>query len=60
MKSRVRGANGIRHRRNNPAVTVGELNHVVVPGEVLITVHAAGVNPRDWYLQEGYKMLPNE
>jgi NADPH:quinone reductase-like Zn-dependent oxidoreductase len=32
----------------------------VAPGEVLIKVHAVGVNPPDWYLREGYKMLPPE
>jgi NADPH:quinone reductase-like Zn-dependent oxidoreductase len=30
------------------------------PGEVLIRVHAVGINPPDWYLREGYKMLPPE
>ncbi|OON38952.1 NADPH:quinone reductase [Izhakiella australiensis] len=29
-------------------------------GEVLIEVHAAGINPPDWYLREGYNMLPAE
>jgi len=29
-------------------------------GEVLVQVHAAGINPPDWYLREGYKMLPPE
>ncbi|MDI3382601.1 NADP-dependent oxidoreductase [Xenophilus aerolatus] len=28
------------------------------PGEVLIRVHAVGLNPPDLYLREGYKMLP--
>lgn len=28
------------------------------PGEVLIRVHAVGLNPPDWYLRDGYKMLP--
>ncbi|WP_244433888.1 NADP-dependent oxidoreductase [Azospirillum sp. B506] len=28
------------------------------PGEVLIRVHAVGVNPPDWYLRDGYRMLP--
>ena len=27
-------------------------------GEVLIRVHAVGVNPPDWYLREGYASLP--
>lgn len=30
------------------------------PGEVLIRVHAVGINPPDWYLREGYKTLPPE
>jgi NADPH:quinone reductase-like Zn-dependent oxidoreductase len=30
------------------------------PGEVLVRVHAIGVNPPDWYLREGYKALPPE
>jgi NADPH:quinone reductase-like Zn-dependent oxidoreductase len=30
------------------------------PGEVLVRVHAVGVNPPDWYLVGGYKMLPPE
>ncbi len=30
------------------------------PGEVRIRVHAVGINPPDWYLREGYKMLPPE
>jgi NADPH:quinone reductase-like Zn-dependent oxidoreductase len=29
-------------------------------GEVLIRVHAVGVNPPDWYLREGYASLPPE
>lgn len=32
----------------------------VRPGEVLVRVHAAGLNPPDWYLREGYKALPPE
>ena len=35
---------------------VPELN----AGEVLVRVHAVGINPPDWYLREGYKMLPPE
>ncbi len=30
------------------------------PGEVLVRVHAIGINPPDWYLRDGYKMLPAE
>ncbi len=29
-------------------------------GEVLVRVHAVGINPPDWYLRDGYKMLPLE
>ncbi len=35
---------------------VPELN----AGEVLVRVHAVGINPPDWYLRDGYKMLPPE
>jgi NADPH:quinone reductase-like Zn-dependent oxidoreductase len=27
-------------------------------GEVLVRVHAVGINPPDWYLRDGYRMLP--
>lgn len=30
------------------------------PGEVLVRVHAIGINPPDWYLRDGYQMLPPE
>ena len=29
-------------------------------GEVLVRVHAVGLNPPDWYLRDGYRMLPPE
>jgi NADPH:quinone reductase-like Zn-dependent oxidoreductase len=32
----------------------------VGPGEVLVRVHAVGLNPPDWYLRDGYKTLPPE
>ncbi|MFD4636387.1 NADP-dependent oxidoreductase [Lentzea sp. NPDC058436] len=30
------------------------------PGEVLVRVHAVGVNPPDWYLREGLEVMPPE
>lgn len=30
------------------------------PGEILVRVHAIGLNPPDWYLRDGYKSLPPE
>ena len=30
------------------------------PGEVLVRVRAVGINPPDWYLRDGLKMLPPE
>lgn len=32
----------------------------VGPGEVLVRVHAVGVNPPDWYLRDGMSNLPPE
>lgn len=29
-------------------------------GDVMVRVHAVGLNPPDWYLREGYRMLPPE
>lgn len=31
---------------------------VLKPGEVLVRVHAVGINPPDWYLRDGYRSLP--
>jgi NADPH2:quinone reductase len=33
---------------------------VVGPGEALVCVHAAGINPPDLYLRDGYRALPPE
>jgi NADPH:quinone reductase-like Zn-dependent oxidoreductase len=33
---------------------------VLKPGEVLIRVHAVGLNPPDWYLRDGFTSLPPE
>ncbi|MBW9055309.1 NADP-dependent oxidoreductase [Rhizobium mesosinicum] len=30
------------------------------PGEVLVRVHAIGINSPDWYLRDGYRALPPE
>ncbi len=30
------------------------------PGEVLVRVHAAGLNPPDWYLRDGLTRMPGE
>ncbi len=30
------------------------------PGEVLVRVHAVGINPPDWYLRDGLEALPAE
>ena len=30
------------------------------PDEVLVRVHAVGINPPDWYLRDGYTILPPE
>jgi len=32
----------------------------LAPGEVLVRVHAVGLNPPDWYLRDGYRALPPE
>ncbi|MDR6954628.1 NADPH:quinone reductase-like Zn-dependent oxidoreductase [Ancylobacter sp. 3268] len=48
------------HAFGGPEVLAYEdaLKPVIGAGEVLVRVHAVGVNPPDWYLREGYKMLP--
>ncbi len=55
--------NAIRqHEFGGPEVLLYE--NAPVPGlnagEVLVRVHAVGINPPDWYLRDGYKMLPPE
>ncbi|QDD65834.1 NADP-dependent oxidoreductase [Herbaspirillum seropedicae] len=51
-----------QHAFGGPEVLRYEDAHVpeLQPGEVLVRVHAVGLNPPDWYLREGYKMLPPE
>lgn len=51
-----------QHQFGGPAVL--RLEDAPLPalqaGEVLVRVHAVGINPPDWYLREGYTMLPPE
>ncbi|VVE61253.1 NADPH:quinone reductase [Pandoraea captiosa] len=51
-----------QHAFGGPEVLRYEDAPMPVPksGEVLVRVHAIGINPPDWYLREGYKMLPPE
>tara|TARA_R110002020_G_scaffold143867_10_gene316666 strand:- start:390 stop:1385 length:996 start_codon:yes stop_codon:yes gene_type:complete len=50
------------HAFGGPEVLVYEdaPRPVTGPDEVLVRTHAVGLNPPDWYLREGYKMLPPE
>lgn len=45
------GGPDVLHYEDAPAPTLR-------PGEVLVRVHAVGVNPPDWYLRDGYRSLP--
>lgn len=51
-----------QHEFGGPEVLVYE--DAPIPGlnagEVRVKVHAIGLNPPDWYLRDGYKMLPPE
>lgn len=51
-----------QHKFGGPEVLVYE--DAPIPelnaGEVRVKVHAIGLNPPDWYLRDGYKMLPPE
>lgn len=47
------GGPDVLRYEDTPVPTLGS-------GEVLVRVHAVGLNPPDWYLREGYKMLPPE
>ncbi|GAA2470462.1 NADP-dependent oxidoreductase [Winogradskya humida] len=50
------------HEPGGPEVL--QYDDVLVPeigaGEVLVRVHAVGINPPDWYLREGLKVMPPE
>ena len=50
------------HEFGGPEVLVCEYapKPELEPGEVLVRVRAVGLNPPDWYLRDGYKMLPSE
>lgn len=70
MKQVENNVNKIKNERMMKAIRVHEFGGPEVlryedaplpglkPGEVLVHVHAVGINPPDWYLREGYKMLP--
>ncbi|MBF7978792.1 MULTISPECIES: NADP-dependent oxidoreductase [Rahnella] len=47
------GGPDVLHYEDAPVPEIG-------PGEVLVRVHAVGVNPPDWYLRDGYSALPPE
>lgn len=51
-----------QHEFGGPEVLVYEdaTKPELKPGEVLVRVHAIGINPPDWYLRDGYKALPPE
>jgi NADPH:quinone reductase-like Zn-dependent oxidoreductase len=51
-----------QHAFGGPQVLVYEdaARPQVASDEVLVRVHAVGVNPPDWYLRDGYRMLPPE
>ncbi|PZU07754.1 NADP-dependent oxidoreductase [Sphingomonas sp.] len=50
------------HRFGGPEVLCYEAvaRPIILAGEVLIQVHAVGLNPPDWYLRDGYRSLPPE
>lgn len=55
--------NAVRfHEFGGPEVLIYEdaPKPALTSGEVLVRVHAVGINPPDWYLRGGYKMLPPE
>ena len=51
----------LRRHGGNDVLEVGLLpDPVPGPGEVLVRVYAAGINPPDWHLPEGLKVMPAE
>jgi len=50
------------HEHGGPEVLTPDEVPVPVPGagEVLVRVHAVGINPPDWYLRDGLSNLPPE
>lgn len=52
----------VQHEFGGPEVLKYEDSAIpeLKSGEVLVKVHAIGLNPPDWYLRNGYKMLPPE
>jgi NADPH:quinone reductase-like Zn-dependent oxidoreductase len=51
-----------QHAFGGPEVLVYEdaARPKIASDEVLVRVHAVAVNPPDWYLRDGYRMLPPE
>ena len=48
------------HELGGPEVLRYEDTPAPRPGEVLVRVHAAGINPPDWYVRDGLTSVPGE